>query len=89
MAGPVGRPTRERAGEARVAIERAARPTPTPELANAANVVNAAPEKPTLESGDFLALVESDGTITPLSVATLQTFLTNWLQATYVMVPQP
>lgn len=84
-AGPVGNATRSRAGEKRVAIEKAQRPEPTPPVAESANVVNAAPEKPTLEDDDFLALVEADGTITPLAPATLKT----WLEANYILTPQP
>jgi hypothetical protein len=75
----------ERARDRRIAAEVAAQAAATPDVAESANAVNAAPEKPSLQAGDFFALVEADGTITPLPLDALKT----WLESTYVMTPQP
>lgn len=75
----------EKARERRIAAEVARLAAATPAVAESANAVNAAPAKSDLEAGDFLALVEADGTITPLAVDTLKT----WLEATYVLTLQP
>lgn len=63
----------------------ATQPEPIAALANAANSVNAAAEKSALEPGDFIALVTSEGVVKPLAVDTLK----QWLEATYILTPQP
>jgi len=63
----------------------ATQPAPIAVLANAANSVNAAAEKSALEPGDFIALVTAGGVVKPLAVDTLK----QWLEATYILTPQP
>jgi hypothetical protein len=75
----------EKARDRRIAASVAEQAAATPDVAESANAVNAAPEKPTLEADDFFALVEADGTITPLPLDAIKT----WLESTYVMTPQP
>ena len=75
----------ERARDRRIANAVAAQAAETPAVAESANAVNAAPEKPTLQAGDLFALVEAGGTITPLPLDAVKA----WLESTYVMTPQP
>lgn len=57
-------------------------PAPVAELAN---TVAPGAEKGDLEAGDFLALVTAEGEVRPLALDTLK----QWLEATYVLTPQP
>mgnify|MGYP007130727186 CR=1 FL=1 len=50
----------EKARDRRIAASVAEQAAATPDVAESANAVNAAPEKPTLEADDFFALVEAD-----------------------------